>query len=140
MNDNYLNLVGLSRFVEKLKNTFATKQDLINMDSTTSDFVQNAVINEIAAIDAMIIKGTIGINGTVTELPTTYKIGWTYRVVTEGIYADQTCEIDDLIIALVDRNGTNNLNSDWRVLQRNIKLSVNPSTIPTAVGSIWITS
>lgn len=92
----------------------------------TTEFVQTSVSNGIAASDAMIIKGTIGnnvetgIHGTVDVLPTTYKTGWTYRVVADGTYAGQICEIGDLIIALVDRNGSNNLNSDWCVAQTNI--------------------
>lgn len=86
----------------------------------TTAFVQTAVSSGIAASDAMIIKGTIGTNGTVTALPTTYKIGWTYRVTGAGTYAGQVCEIGDLIIALVDRNGSGNTNSDWCVAQTNI--------------------
>lgn len=86
----------------------------------TTAFVQTAISNGIAASDAMIVKGTIGTNGTVTTLPTTYKTGWTYRVVTAGTYAGQACEIGDLIIALVDRSGTGNANADWCVAQTNI--------------------
>ena len=86
----------------------------------TTAFVQTAVSSGIAASDAMIVKGTIGTNGTVTALPTTYKTGWTYRVTGAGTYAGQVCEIGDLIIALVDRNGSGNANSDWCVAQTNI--------------------
>ena len=86
----------------------------------TTEFVQIAVSNGIAVNDAMVIKGTIGENGTVTTLPTTYKIGWTYRVVTDGTYAGQVCEIGDLIIALVERNGSENIDSDWCIAQTNI--------------------
>lgn len=86
----------------------------------TTAFVQTAVSNGIAASDAMIMKGTIGTSGTVKTLPTTYKTGWTYRVVTNGTYAGQVCEIGDLIIALVDRNNSGNLDSDWCVAQTNI--------------------
>lgn len=92
----------------------------------TTEFVQTSVSNGIAASDAMIIKGTIGsdtvtgIQGTISILPTTYKTGWTYRVVANGTYAGQVCEIGDLIIALVDRNGTNNADSDWCIAQTNI--------------------
>lgn len=86
----------------------------------TTAFVQTAVSSGIAASDAMIIKGTIGTSGTVTALPTTYKTGWTYRVTSAGTYAGQVCEIGDLIIALIDRNGSGNANSDWCVAQTNI--------------------
>lgn len=103
------------------------------VDSTMSDSstnpVQNKVIKAyvdqslsdgIAAADAMIYKGTLGTGGTVTALPTTYKTGWTYRVITAGTYAGQKCEIGDLIIALVDRAGSGNANADWTVAQTNI--------------------
>lgn len=86
----------------------------------TTAFVQTAVSSGIAASDAMIIKGTLGTDGTVTALPATYRTGWTYRVVTAGTYAGQECEIGDLVIALTDRSNTGNLDSDWCVAQTNI--------------------
>lgn len=86
----------------------------------TTAFVKTAVSDAIAASDAMVIKGTIGTTGTVTSLPTTYSTGWTYRVVTEGTYAGNVCEIGDLIIALKNRSGSGNVNSDWCVAQTNI--------------------
>ncbi len=86
----------------------------------TGKAIYDYVGDAIAASDAMIFKGTIGANGTVTALPTTYKTGWTYRVITAGTYAGQDCEVGDLIIALVDRDGTGNLDSDWTVAQTNI--------------------
>lgn len=82
--------------------------------------VADYVGTSIAASDAMIFKGTLGTGGTVTALPTTYKTGWTYRVITAGTYAGQKCEIGDLIIALVDRTGSGNANADWTVAQTNI--------------------
>lgn len=86
----------------------------------TTSFVQTAVSNGIAASDALIFKGSLGENGTVTVLPTVYRTGWTYRVITPGIYAGETCEMGDLVVALVDRNGTENEDSDWCVTQTNI--------------------
>lgn len=83
-------------------------------------YVDDSIANGIAASDAMIFKGTIGTGGNVTALPTTYKTGWTYRVITAGTYAGNVCEVGDLIIALVDRAGSGNANSDWTVAQTNI--------------------
>lgn len=109
-----------------------------NLHPATKQYVDNAISNSIAASDAMIFKGTLGTNGTITELPTTYKTGWTYRIVTAGTYAGVKCEVGDLIIAIVDRNGSSNANSDWTVAQTNIDgaitnagsgLSKNGSTI-----------
>ena len=88
--------------------------------AATKQYVDNKVSSGIAASDAMIFKGTIGTDGTVTTLPKTYKTGWTYRVITAGTYAGQVCELGDLIIALVDRSGSDNADSDWTVAQTNI--------------------
>lgn len=95
------------------------------MSSTSTNPVQNKVVqaaiaDAIAASDAMIFKGTLGTGGTITALPTTYKTGWTYRVITAGTYAGNVCEVGDLIIALVDRAGSGNVNADWTVAQTNI--------------------
>lgn len=86
----------------------------------TTQFVTNAISNGIAASDAMIFKGTLGTGGTIKALPTTYKTGWTYRVVSAGSYAGQQCEIGDLVIALTSRSGTENQDADWTVAQTNI--------------------
>jgi len=85
-----------------------------------ADAIKAYVDNLIGASDAMVFKGTLGVGGTITELPTTYGVGWTYKVITPGEYADKSCEIGDMIIALVDREGTGNLDSDWTVVQSNI--------------------
>lgn len=83
----------------------------------TSSAVASFVSSEIGGVDAMRFKGTIGTGGTVTTLPSTHKQGDTYRVITAGTYAGQTCEIGDLIIAL-GTSGTTA--SDWTVAQTNI--------------------
>lgn len=85
-----------------------------------ADAVKSYVDGLLSANDAMIFKGTIGTGGTVTQLPTTHDKGWTYRVITAGTYADIVCEIGDLIISLVERNGSGNANADWTVAQANI--------------------
>ena len=86
----------------------------------TTQFVTNAISSGIAAADAMIFKGTLGTDGTAEELPTTYKTGWTYRVIEAGTYAGQQCEIGDLVIALTSRSGSENQDADWTVAQTNI--------------------
>lgn len=83
----------------------------------TKEYVDNAF----AANDAMIFKGTIGDNesgATVTALPATHNVGWTYRVITAGKYANIQCEIGDLIICVT--NGTVANDSHWTVAQTNI--------------------
>lgn len=84
----------------------------------TTAFVNTEINNKIAAADAMIYKGTIGTNGTVTSLPTTHKTGYTYKVITAGNYAGVKCEVGDMIICLVD--GTTANNAHWTVVQNNI--------------------
>lgn len=46
-----------------------------------------------------------------------------YSVIEAGIVAGHTVEVGDMIMAMVERNGTDNLNSDWTVLQANIDTS-----------------
>ncbi|MGM9571240.1 MAG: hypothetical protein ACI3ZR_03385 [bacterium] len=84
----------------------------------TTAFVQSLINSKIAAADAMIFKGTIGAGGTVTTLPTNHSTGWTYKVITAGTYAGQTCEVGDMIICLTD--GTADSDNDWTVVQTNI--------------------
>lgn len=99
-----------------------------NTGIANKKYVDDSIANGIAASDAMIFKGTIGTGGSVTSLPTTYKTGWTYRVITAGTYAGNVCEVGDLIIALVDRAGSGNANSDWTVAQTNINGAITSVT------------
>lgn len=77
------------------------------------------VDNVLAANDAMRFKGTLGTDGTITALPTTFRVGDTYRVITSGTFAGASCEVGDLVIAMVNRNGTGT-DADWTVAQTNI--------------------
>ena len=63
----------------------------------------------------MIFKGTLGIGGTVSVVPTSgYTVGDTYRVITAGTYAGQACEVGDLLIAVNDgpSSGSSVINAD----------------------------
>lgn len=74
----------------------------------------------ISANDAVVLKGTLGTDGTVTTLPTEgYKVGWMYRVATAGVYAGHRCEVGDSIYCVKDYVDTAN-NDDWAVIQGNI--------------------
>lgn len=80
----------------------------------TSAAVATFVSDQIGAVDAMRFKGTIGTGGDVSQLPTSgVKVGDTYRVITAGTYAGQTCEVGDLIIAIATT-------PTWTVAQTNI--------------------
>lgn len=84
----------------------------------TTSFVQALINSKIAAADAMIFKGTIGTDGTITALPATHSTGWTYKVITAGTYAGAKCEVGDMIVCLKD--GTTDNDADWTVIQANI--------------------
>lgn len=99
----------------------------------TTAFVTAAVAAGFIANDAMVFKGTIGASpATVSSLPSSgYRAGWTYRVVTSGIYAGQYCEPGDLIIAV----GFTPANSDWTIVQNNVDGAVYVGQPGGAVGS-----
>ncbi len=92
----------------------------------TSSAVASYVDDKIKVADAMIYKGTIGTNGTVTALPSSTALtGWTYKVVTAGTYAGTSCEIGDMIICLTD--GSSSKSATWTVVQTNIDGAVTSS-------------
>ena len=85
------------------------------------DIIQAADLNNLlAANDAMVFKGTLGTGGTITALPTTHSAGWAYKVIEAGTYANQVAEIGDLIVAIIDRDGSGNQNTDWLIVQTNL--------------------
>jgi len=86
----------------------------------TASAIKSYVDANAGAADAMIFKGTLGTGGVYTTLPTTYSVGWTFKIITAGTYAGQVAEIGDMIIAIVSRTGSGNLDSDWNIIQTNI--------------------
>ena len=62
----------------------------------------DGIINNLPA--PMIFKGTLGVNGTITTLPTASSDneGHTYKVITDGTYASQTAKVGDIFTS----NGT----------------------------------
>ena len=86
--------------------------------TNTTQIATTAFVNAaFQANDAMVFKGTIGTGGTVTALPATHYQGWTYKVITAGQYAGQTCEVGDMIICVTD--GTTATDSHWTIVQSN---------------------
>lgn len=103
------------------------------VDQAEADAVQSAkeyADSILGANDAMVFKGTVGTGGTVTQLPATHSVGWTYRVITAGSYAGQNCEVGDLIICITD--GTSANNSHWTVAQTNVDGAVTHDAALTA--------
>lgn len=95
----------------------------------TTNAVKEYVSAQVGAVDAMRFKGTVGNNGNPGTLPTSgVKVGDTYRVITAGTYAGQTCEIGDLIIAIATT-------PTWTVAQTNIDGAVTAS-LTTANGCL----
>lgn len=77
------------------------------------DLIQASDINNLlAANDAMVFKGTLGTGGTITVLPTTHSAGEAYKVIEAGTYAGKVTEIGDLIVAIIDREGSANDDAD----------------------------
>jgi hypothetical protein len=68
----------------------------------------------------MIFKGTLGTGGTIESLPTTHSAGWAYKIIEDGTYAGKVCEVGDLIVAIIDREGSSNTDADWIVVQTNL--------------------
>jgi hypothetical protein len=71
----------------------------------------------LAAANAMTFKGTLGTEGTITELPASHEAGDTYRVITAGTWAGKYCEIGTLIICVKD--GTAAADADWTSVETN---------------------
>ena len=96
----------------------------------TTDFVQKAILAKLAANDAMLFKGTLGDPpAKYSTLPDEHTAGWTYKVVTEGFYAGQKCEIGDMITCI--ESGTIARNEDWTIYQTNIDGAVTGPTEST---------
>lgn len=82
------------------------------LGAATKQYVDSQITSKIAASDAMVFKGTLGSNGTVTAVPTSGVVkGDTYKIITAGTYAGSACKIGDLLIALnsgsIEANTTN---------------------------------
>ena len=84
-----------------------------------------------AAIDAlpepMIFKGTLGKDGTITSLPeaATSNEGYTYKVITDGKYAQQSAKAGDVFIS----NG-----SSWNLIPSGDEPSGTVTNVATGTG------
>ena len=84
-----------------------------------------------AAIDAlpepMIFKGTLGKDGTITSLPAAAASneGYTYKVITDGEYAQQSAKIGDVFIS----NG-----SSWNLIPSGNEPSGTVTNVATGTG------
>lgn len=116
----------------------ATPKAVVSALENAKAYTNEQIAASFAANDAMVFKGTIGIEAdgaTDTDLPTAgYSAGWTYKVVTAGTYAGYACEVGDMIIAINDGQEVNNTvsSADWTVVQSNIDGAVTAGSTLTA--------
>lgn len=104
-----ISLTELGYFKTKADETYIAKSSIDTALATTgesdttvpsSKAVVDYVASQLSASDAMVMKGTVGTGGTVTTLPTTgVTIGDTYKVITNGTYAEQAAKVGDMFIA-----------------------------------------
>lgn len=131
-------------YIPKFNNTTGVIENGYSVQTTlassstaipTAAAVVAAIDNKIATADAMIYKGTLGTDGTVTKVPANgYKVGWTYKVITAGTYAGIKCKVGDMLIAINNGpiSGTTVVNADWTVVQANIDGAVTGPASATA--------
>ena len=117
--NNDSNYVSDSNYVHTDKNY--TVDDKNKVDNAVLVSVQNLTDQQKAQARAnigveaisgpMIYKGTLGTNGTITELPasSTANNGWCYKVITNGTYQGVDAKIGDLFISDGD-------NSRWDLI------------------------
>ena len=125
-----------TRYVNFARRTLEAYQGMSHHDADTLFFITDtnqlflgdaqfipkdvATLQDIAealeTISGIAYKGTIGLGGTVEELPTTgIKAGDLYRVITAGEYATHACEVGDALFAI---ETTDEATADtWVVIQ-----------------------
>ena len=75
-------------------------------------YTDQKVVSEIAASNAMVYRGTVGVGGTVETLPTTeVKNGDTYKVFVAGTYNGVEATEGDMFIAVVTTGETTSI--EW---------------------------
>lgn len=148
----------------QLPGTAGTKDYTTSVTSGSADLVTSGAVW--TAIDnlpePMIYQGTLGTGGTITTLPaaSSSNTGYTYKVITDGTYDSQVAKLGDIFISngstwtLVPSGDENipvqSVNGQTGAVSLNASdvgaidvslygvIPVNPSTTPTANGSIWI--
>ena len=114
-----------------------TQQGGITTDNAQAEFealrtliaTLEGEIEQLKSIDAIRPPTLVNSDG---DIPTTYAKGDSWRVGTAGTYRGFMCDVSDLIVALVDRAGADNANSDFYVLQGNLIKAVTGPLSATA--------
>lgn len=117
--NNIFWISGVSTICQEMTQTAATAGS-----STTGMLISPSVLsttigNAIAAaqVGSVAFKGSVTAYSTITG--SDYKAGWYWLVGTAGTYADQVCEVGDMIFAVKDK-GSSAANSDFTVVQNNL--------------------
>lgn len=106
-----------------------------NDESANKLYVDESVATAIGTVaNAMVFRGTLGTDGTVTSLPDNHHVGDAYKVITAGTYAGQACEVGDMIVAVT--TGTTASDSDWIVIQSNIDGAVTAKFSDSNAGKL----
>lgn len=92
--------------------------NIASSDSGIYSYINKKIIDHLAQSDALKYKGTLGVQGKVTELPTKdINNGDTYKVITSGTYAGKTAKLGDLFIALyIPSDGVNPAKYTWELV------------------------
>jgi len=128
--------------IEAKDATFA-KVTVVAAPSAGTDLTNKTYVDGLlASNDAMIFKGTVGTGGTHTiaafNALATYDAGWTYRIIEAGTVKGNVVEVGDMIIAMVDRAGSGELDADWTVVQTNLDGAViGPASSTAGYFAIW---
>lgn len=112
-----INKVGYQKGEVIGKNDDGT-DNIAPSDSGIYDYINKKIIDHLAQSDALKYKGTLGVEGKVTELPTKdINNGDTYKVITSGTYAGKTAKLGDLFIALyTPSDGVNPAKYTWELV------------------------
>lgn len=118
------------------KGIAATPKAVHDALEAAKNYADEAIEAGFAANDAMVFKGTIAADGTITSSDTNitgkkinaitgYQAGWTFRATatsTNPLWSNVTAtkvEAGDMIVAVKDY-GTSNTASDWSIVQSNL--------------------
>jgi predicted RNA-binding protein YlqC (UPF0109 family) len=106
------------------KDATFNKVTLPNAPSAGTDATNKTYVDGLlAANDAMVFKGSVGVGGlheiAAFNALVVYNAGWAYKVITAGTIKGKVCEIGDMLVATVDR-ASGGVDADWIVLQTNI--------------------
>lgn len=97
------------------------------LSESIKNYVEDTINSSTETPNVFIMKGSVGIGGNPGSLPINgYETGWTYRIITDGVYASQSGGVGDLIIAIRDADaGQQSVNpAHWIIIQSKINNAV----------------